>query len=143
MNDPEFAFAEYLRSKGLKFTPERREILREIFSTHKHFDVETLFETLKKKGERISLATIYRLVPLLIESRMIRRATRQDGQITYEHIFGHKPHHHLVCVRCGQIVEFRDEGIEKLITKVCRKYDFSPIEQRLGVRGVCSACRDG
>jgi len=142
MNNPEIKFAEYLKSKGLKFTPERRDILREIFSTHKHFDVEALFETLKKKGERISLATIYRLVPLLIESGMIRRATRLDGHITYEHVFGHKPHHHLVCVKCGRIIEFRDEGIERLLNEVCQKYDFAPIDQRLGVRGVCSACRE-
>ena len=143
MNNPEIKFAEYLRSKGLKFTPERREILREIFSTHEHFDVEALYDTLKKKGARTSLATIYRLVPLLIESGMIRRATRLDGHVTYEHIFGHKPHHHLVCVKCGQIIEFRDDGIERLLKEVCRKYDFSPIDQRLGVRGICSSCREG
>ncbi|HDL63909.1 MAG TPA: transcriptional repressor [Proteobacteria bacterium] len=143
MNDPERTFAEFLKSKGLKFTPERREILRVIFATHEHFDVETLFEVMKKRGERTSLATIYRLVPLLIESGMIRRATRLDGHVTYEHVFGHKPHHHLVCVKCGQIVEFRDEGIEQLLTEVCQKYDFSPIDQRLGVRGVCSSCREG
>ena len=83
MNDPERTFAEFLKSKGLKFTPERREILRVIFATHEHFDVETLFEVMKKRGERTSLATIYRLVPLLIESGMIRRATRLDGPVTY------------------------------------------------------------
>ncbi len=143
MNDPETTFAEYLRSKGLKFTPARRAILREIFASHKHFDVETLFEALKNKGERISLPTIYRLIPLLIESRMIRRATRMAGHVTYEHLFGHKPHHHLVCVKCGQIIEFRDEGIERLLKEICRKYDFSPTDQRLGVRGICSACREG
>jgi len=79
MSEPEKQFADFLRSKGLKFTPERREILRKIFATHEHFDVETLFEKLKKGGERISLATIYRLVPLLIESGMIRQATRCRG----------------------------------------------------------------
>lgn len=142
MNDPEAAFAQYLKSKGLKFTPERRVILHEIFASHEHFDVESLFETLKNKGERISLATIYRLIPLLIESQMIRRATRVDGHVTYEHLFGHKPHHHLVCMRCGRIVEFRDESIEKLIDQVCRNYNFLPVEQRLGVRGICSACQE-
>ena len=143
MESPEEKFQEYLSSKGLKFTRERRAILNEIFAMHRHFDVETLYEVLKNKGERISLATIYRLIPLLIECRMIRQATRLAGHVTYEHVFGHKPHHHLVCVRCGQIVEFRDEKIEKLMNAVCEKYDFSPIDQRLGVRGVCSACREG
>lgn len=142
MESPQEKFQEYLRSKGLKFTPERQAILNEIFALHRHFDVEFLYDILKKRGERISLATIYRLIPHLLESGMIRQATRLDGHVTYEHIFGHKPHHHLVCVKCGQIVEFRDERIERLMDEVCKKYDFMPIDQRLGVRGICSACRE-
>ena len=143
MNDPEQQFSDFLRSKGLKFTPERQEILREIFAAHDHFDVETLFEKLKKGGERISLATIYRLVPLLIEGGMIRQATRSDGHVTYEHVFGHKPHYHLVCMQCGKIIEFRDEGIERLLMQICDKYDFSVIDHRLAGRGTCSACLEG
>jgi len=56
--------------------------------------------------------------------------------------FGHKLHYHLVCVRCGKIIEFRDEGIERLLMQVCDKYDFTVIDHRLGVRGICSACRE-
>ena len=142
MNDPEQRFVEFLRAKGHTFTPERRTILREIFSSHEHFTVETLFDKLKERGERISLATIYRLIPLLEESGMIRRAMSCEGHVTYEHLFGHKPHHHLICVKCGKIVEFREEKIETLLNLVCGKYEFSPFEYRLGVRGICSACRE-
>jgi len=79
MSEPEKQFADFLRSKGLKFTPERREILRKIFATHEHFDVETLFEKLKK-GRRADLpGNDIPLVPLLIESGMIRQATRCRG----------------------------------------------------------------
>ncbi|MFH1038338.1 MAG: Fur family transcriptional regulator [PVC group bacterium] len=142
MNDPEQRFNQFLRLQGLKSTPERRTILGEIFASHEHFDVETLYEKMKKGGKRISLATIYRLIPLLVESGMIRRAMSCEGHVTYEHLFGHKPHHHLICVKCGKIVEFREEEMETILNRVCGKYDFAPFEYRLGVRGLCSACRE-
>jgi len=142
MESPEEEFQEYLRSKGLKFTPERRAILNEIFAMHRHFDVESLYDFLKKRGERISLATIYRLIPLLIESGKIRRATRLDGHVTYEHMFGHKPHHHLVCVKCGRVIEFYDKRMEDRLKQICEKNDFMPLAHRLGVRGLCADCRE-
>ena len=141
MKSPEEKFQEYLSSKGFKFTPERRAILHEIFSMHRHFDVESLYDILKKQGERISLATIYRLLPHLVESGMIRRATRLDGHVTYEHVFGHKPHHHLVCVKCGKVIEFYDKRMEDRLKQICEKNDFMPLDHRLGVRGICLNCR--
>ena len=134
-------FREFLRSRGLKFTPERRSILREVFSLHQHFEVEMLYRNLDRKGERISLATIYRTIPLLIESGMIKEAVRLQGNVTYEHIFGHKHHDHLVCVICGKTIEFLDEQLEKRKEDVCKQYRFEPTEHRLTVRGVCSDCR--
>jgi len=137
----EAKFGEYLRSKGLKYTPERRAILRGIFTLHRHFDVEMLYELLKKRGERISLATLYRLLPLLLESGMIKQATRCDGRVTYEHIFGHRPHHHLVCVSCGRVIEFYDRKMEERLKEICAGHDFTPLDHRLGVRGLCADCR--
>jgi len=134
-------FRAFLRGRGLTFTPERRAILGEIFNDHGHFDVESLHDRLRRRGSRISVATIYRLIPLLLESGMIRQATPRDGHPTYEHLFGHRPHHHLTCVRCGKVVEFRQEEIEKILDKICGRHGFSPFDYRLGVRGVCASCR--
>jgi Fur family ferric uptake transcriptional regulator len=134
-------FGEFLRSRDLKFTPERRSILRGVLSLHEHFDVEMLYDDLRKKRQRISLATIYRMIPLLVESGMIREALRRQGNVTYEHIYGHKHHDHLVCVVCGKTIEFFDERLEKRKEEVCGEYGFEPSEHRLIVRGVCSDCR--
>lgn len=141
MDTAEKYFADFLQSKNLKFTRERRAIFQEVFATHEHFDVETLHDRLKEKGERISLATVYRLIPLLQESHMVQLAVRRDGAVTYEHIFGHKHHDHLVCVKCGRVIEFEDEVIRQQLLQLCRDKGFAPIDHRVSVRGVCQACR--
>jgi Fur family ferric uptake transcriptional regulator len=134
-------FGEFLRSRGLKFTPERRSILRAVFSLDQHFDAEVLHGRLRKKGKRISLATIYRVMPLLVESGMIRETLRRQRNITYEHIYGHKHHDHLVCMICGKTIEFFDEELERRKEDVCEGYGFEPTEHWLTVRGVCSDCQ--
>ena len=134
-------FKGYLKEKRLKFTPGRKVILEGIFSFHRHFDVEELYEKLRKNGEKLSRATIYRAMPLFIESGFVKEILHCRGKASYEHIFGHKHHDHLLCVKCGRVIEFKEDKIEKLQNEVCKKYDFKPIEHRLGIRGYCRMCR--
>jgi len=101
-------FRKYLQKKGLRYTPEREQIIKEIFSTHDHFDVDTLYLRMRQKGLQISKASIYRLIPLLIEAGLIEEVFFEDGHMHYEHIYGHEPHCHLRCIGCKRIEEFRD-----------------------------------
>lgn len=142
-NTPEWTeqFKTFLQARGLTFTPERRAVLEAIFSDHGHFDVESLHDRLRRQGSRISVATIYRLIPLLIESGMIRRAFLHNGNPTYEHLFGQRPHHHLTCIHCEKVIEFGGESVEKVLDEICDRYGFVPFDYRLGVRGVCATCR--
>lgn len=134
-------FRKYLKGKGLKFTPERKNIVKEIFSINGHFDVESLYRRMERnKNVKISLATIYRTIPLLVKSGMIREVLRCEGRGVYENIWGHKHHDHLICINCGKVIEFSDERIEKLQQEVCRKFHFKPVEYRLGIRGYCEKC---
>jgi len=133
-------FKSYLKSKGLKFTPERETILREVFSLHKHFNVDELYERLHRHTKDISRATIYRTLPLLIKSGLVEETFQCQNKSSYEHIFGHKHHDHMLCINCGKIIEFREEGIERLQRAVCKKYGFHPIEHRLGIKGYCKEC---
>ena len=139
MKDKEAAFTQYLRRSGRKLTGERRRIADAALSFHGHFDIEDLFERLKRKGSRISRATIYRTIPLLVRSGMIKEAMRCQGRVLYEPRHGH--HDHLVCVKCGRVIEFRDDRIERLQDSVCRRYGFTPLEHRLGIRGYCRNCQ--
>lgn len=134
-------FKGYLAHKGLKLTPEREIILKEIFSYHKHFNTEALYEKLRQKGETISLATIYRTLPLLIESDLIRETLRCQGKVSYEHTFGHEHHDHIVCIKCGKVIEFQNSSIKKMRDTLCRKYNFKPVEHRLGIKGYCDKCK--
>lgn len=134
-------FRNYIKENGLKFTPERKAILEEVFETHEHFDAESLYRKLKNKDKDISIATIYRTLPLLIESGLVSEAMRCGDRIYYEHTFGHKPHAHMVCIKCGKIIEFQDDRIEKIKREICEKYDFKPEEFRFGIKGICKDCR--
>ncbi|MDI6704393.1 MAG: Fur family transcriptional regulator [bacterium] len=134
-------FRNYLKQKGLKFTPERQLVLEEVFSLHKHFEVEDIFIRIRKKGNHISRATIYRTFPLLVESGLIKEAVHCQGGVRFEHIYGHEHHDHLVCLKCGKIIEFKEDRIEELQDAICKRYDFTPVEHKLGIRGYCKRCR--
>jgi len=140
MSDCVIKFRNYLKEKGLKFTPERRIILEGVFSLHEHFDAEQLYEELQEYARNISLATIYRTLPHLVESGLVRETLRYQGKVSYEHVFGHKHHDHMVCLGCGRVIEFRDNRIEKLQDSLCKKYSFKPVEHRLGIKGYCKEC---
>lgn len=134
-------FKEYLAENGLKFTPERKTVLRTVFSSHTHFDIETLYERLHNKGENISRATIYRTLPLLVESGLVRETLRCQDKVSYEHIFGHEHHDHMICIKCGKVIEFKDNRIKKLRNSISSKNNFQPEEHRFGIRGYCEKCR--
>ena len=134
-------FRNFLKSRGLKMTPERRIILEGVFSLHEHFDIEKLYRKLEKKRKNISRATIYRTIPFLIESGLIKEVMRHQNKAQYEQVFGHEHHDHLVCVKCGRVIEFRNDKIEKLQDEICKRFRFSPEEHRLRISGYCQKCK--
>jgi len=138
--DADQKFEEFLKLKELKYTSERKSIVKAIFSFYKHFDVEELFEKLGKQGDNVSRATIYRTIPLLIQSGLITETLHCQDKASYENIFNKKHHDHLVCINCGKIIEFYNEKIEKLQEEVCEQHNFIPIEHRLGIKGYCEDC---
>ncbi len=135
-------FKAYLKSNKLKLTPKRKIILETIFSSHRHFDVEKLYHELLKKNKKISRATIYRTLPLLIKSNLIKKVSSNEEKVSnYEHVYGHDHHDHIICIKCGKIIEFKEEKIEKLQNSVCKKFKFKPLEHRLEIKGYCEKCK--
>jgi Fur family ferric uptake transcriptional regulator len=135
-------FKKYLSERGLRFTPERERILEEAFLRHDHFDAEALFRVFYERGEDISRATIYRTLPLLVESGLVQEAMRCGERVCYEHIYGHRSHGHMICVKCGKIIEFENAGLEKIKKSVCEEYSFKPEEFRFGIKGYCKNCKN-
>ncbi len=140
MNDYSKIFTDFLLRKEMKFTNSRKIILDTVFSLHDHFDIETLYETIKTKHNNVSRATIYRAIPLLIEAGLLKKSLRSLSKDKYEHIFGHPSHLHLICDKCGKIIEEVDKDVENLLNKIAIKYDFKIKEVNVSLRGFCSDC---
>lgn len=134
-------FREFLNKKGLKFTKERREILNEVFSHHGHFASEELLTSMRNKNIKVSKASIYRTLPLLLDCGLIEQVERNDKHAHYEHIFGHKHHDHLICLKCGKVFEVFSPKLEAIQDELCRKNGFEGIKHTLEIKGYCRNCR--
>ncbi|MEA1992646.1 MAG: transcriptional repressor [Thermodesulfobacteriota bacterium] len=135
-------FREYIQKNRLRYTQEREQIIKEIFATHDHFDVDSLYLTIRRKGINISKASIYRLLPLLIEADLVQDVFFEDGHMHYEHIYGHEHHCHLRCVECGKIEEFTDPRLKDIEGDLGERFGFKILKHKLDVKGLCPECRD-
>lgn len=134
-------FREFLQTQGLKLTSERTALLREIFSTHYHFEADELLFKMKDKGVKISRATVYRTLELLVKSGMVRRVHLGEEHYHYEHVRGDSHHDHLICTTCGNVIEFHDEELEARQREICERKRFTPTFHNLQILGVCGSCR--
>src|ERR1041384_4491777 len=106
-------FQDFLQQQGLKLTSERTSLVREIFSTHYHFEADELLFKMKQKSVKISRATVYRTLELLVKSGLVRRVHLGEEHYHYEHVRGDSHHDHLVCTPCGTVIEFSAPELER------------------------------
>jgi len=135
-------FEQFLRSKGYKITKSRLDLVDKIAHYGTHFEIEDLVRWITSQDRNTaSRSTIYRTVKLLQDFGAVREVIKLGNRTIYEFVAG-KPHHeHLICVKCGKIIEFYKEDIEELQDKVCEEYNFTPIHHRLEIFGICSECK--
>ncbi len=117
-------FLELLTQKKLKFTFERRHIFEEIEKLNEHFDADSLYDRLKKKGYRIARDTVYRTLPLLLECAIIQKSAGAGKRDYFERVSIKGHHDHMICIKTGKIIEFHSDEIEKLQDEVARKHGF-------------------
>lgn len=132
----------YIQSRNMRYTPEREEVVREVFSRHDHFTADDLYLGLREKNSCISRASIYRTLPLLTDAGLVDEVFTKGGVTYYEHTYGHEDHCHLRCLVCGRVDEFSESSLEGLDRRLAKRLGYVVTGHRLEVNGVCPDCQD-
>jgi Fur family ferric uptake transcriptional regulator len=135
--------AEYIARRGLKHSRQRELVVDAFFAMRGHVSVEELVVRARRRDPRVSVATVYRTVKLLVESGLAAARQFGDGQTRFEAAAGKGHHDHLICTACGDIVEFADDQIEELQALVARRHGFEVESHKLELYGRCTRCRRG
>ncbi len=141
-NGPLVRFEEYLRKNNLRMTPERRAVLEVVLGREGHFDAEELLEFLRRKHKRVSRATLYRTLEHLRGAGLVKMHRFGRGQALFERIYGRQHHDHMVCDRCGKVIEFVNGEIERLQDEVCALHGFRSTNHVMQIFGICAECQE-
>jgi Fur family ferric uptake transcriptional regulator len=133
--------AEVISQRGLKHSRQRTIIVEAFFEMGGHVPVDALVARVRQQDPRVSVATVYRTMKLLVECGLATARHFGEGGTRYEPAIRRHHHDHLICTRCGAIVEFESERIEELQDRLARRHGFEVEHHRLEIYGRCAACR--
>lgn len=134
-----------LKDKGYKLTPQRRAVLDVIIENEgKHLTTEDIYSLVKKDCPEIGLATVYRTLQLLEEMNLIFKLNLDDGKNRYELVHDEEDHHHhhLICMKCGKLIEVKEDLLEILEKEIEKEYGFKINNHILKFFGICSKCQE-
>jgi len=133
------ALARYLEDHHLKHTKQREAILEAFLAASGHVTGEELFQNVRSMHPNIGYTTVYRTLKLLCDAGLAIERHFEDGVTRYE--IEHEHHDHLVCTKCGKIIEFECDMIEAAQNQIAERYGFRILRHRHELYGHCSSCR--
>lgn len=134
-------FRRYLREHSLPVTAQREQVAEVVLDAHGHLSVEDIEQRLRERGLHVGKATVYRTLDILARSGMISERDFGEGFRRYERVPGHPHHEHLICTRCGKVIEFTNDRLERLKALVAEEYGFQHHHHRLDIYGICRECQ--
>lgn len=138
---PRERFEEYLQTRGLRQTSQRRFLIEAVFEEHDHFDADELIDRLPRRGEKnyVSSATVYRTLREFVDAGLLR-SFQLDGRTVYEFDYGYPQHDHLYCTRCRKLIEFNNDDLVQIRDDVAGDLGFRVSGHRMIIHGVCRQC---
>ncbi len=131
-------FLDFLARKNFRLTSQRQAIIETAFSTRQHFTAEQLLEWSRHCDKTVSRATVYRTLPLMIESGLVREMDFGKDRKFYDPNYAEHPrHNHIICEDCQKILEFESDKIEQLETEISHRLGFSVSSHRLQITAHC------
>ena len=135
---PKQRFVSFLTTKNLRLTAQRRAIIETVFGTRAHFTAEQLLAWSRRRDKSVSRATVYRTLPLLTASGLVREMDfGRDYKFYDPNYADHPDHNHIICQDCDKIVEFESDQIKQVEGEMCQKLGFAVKTHRLQITGSC------
>ena len=135
-------FMEHLQNNKLKLTPHRELILELFLGDEGHRSVEDIYRVVKEKDPRVGHTTVYRTMKLLVECGLAREIDLADNITRYEHLYNHAHHDHLICMQCGNSIEFYNSEIEEVQESASEHLGFKVLDHKLQIYGMCRDCKN-
>lgn len=128
-----------LKKAGFKLTPARLAVIRVLEDSHEHLSHSQILEEGQKIYPKLSRATVYRTMDILVELRLMRPLYLNEP--TQRFVSAAGGHHHLICTECGAIIEFDHCSAEALVRELADRFDFQIHNHLLEFQGTCAKCQ--
>ena len=129
-----------LKKEGLRYTHQRQAIWDELSASDEHRDAEEIYLALYNSGLKVSRATVYRTIDVLVKNNLVRKLDLGDGRARYENKMDTSHHDHLICVQCGKIEEFMDNVIENRQEVIVENFGYKLIRHIHQLFVICDEC---